>query len=517
MDAAEDLFNEIKPDQLYPMEFVVYRVTGFRPDSGTFDATVVGQALIRDLGAFIQSLSADLELSMDQPRGRAVSLDELARKLEVDRRTIQRRRGDGLVLHWVQDSSGVPFLGCYPDAIDRYLEKLGGPLRRNRPWKRMTSDERQSIIDRADEIHVAEGCTLDSTAARIAVETCRARSTIRQVLKRHDQTAEHPIFGEHGALNSRDVDLCNRARQMGIPLASCATRFGKSVPAIHRAMLRQRVSRLKSIPLRWSHMQTFDRSDVDEVLLGIQEVHQGLPGPDGIIDLANPQIDEGAEGRDRLVAAAHWLIARAVKALEALPGQPRNADVDVIERDLIWAGRLRAALVRQGLPASLHACEHWLGRPVQALPREPALSLLLDAMQVTSSVVSAMDPGRSNRLESRCTAAMDRELSARDPVSRTRAAARHDTGDLCMPWPLKALVAWPWLEPDPRWLMKYTSLETSDRELVVKRWGLLGYRPHGTGELASAQGRTPSSMQRRLHNLEVQLRMNSTSLETEGL
>ena len=41
MDAAEDLFNEIKPDQLYPMEFVVYRVTGFRPDSGTFDATVV--------------------------------------------------------------------------------------------------------------------------------------------------------------------------------------------------------------------------------------------------------------------------------------------------------------------------------------------------------------------------------------------------------------------------------------------------------------------------------------------
>ncbi|MEE2908537.1 MAG: hypothetical protein VX527_11990, partial [Planctomycetota bacterium] len=112
MDAAEELIAEIRTEQLYPMDFVVYRVTGFRPESGTFDATVVGQALIRDLGAFIQSLSVELDLSMDHPRGQALSLDEVAATLEVDRRTVQRRRVNGLVLHWVRDSQGRRFLGC---------------------------------------------------------------------------------------------------------------------------------------------------------------------------------------------------------------------------------------------------------------------------------------------------------------------------------------------------------------------------------------------------------------------
>ena len=109
MDAAEDLLAEITPDQLYPMEFVVYLVDRF--SSGVRHHSMRqaswGKALIRDLGAFIQAISADLGVvcRIVNQRGQAIPLDEVGcSMLQVDRRTVQRRRGDGLVLHWVRDS-----------------------------------------------------------------------------------------------------------------------------------------------------------------------------------------------------------------------------------------------------------------------------------------------------------------------------------------------------------------------------------------------------------------------------
>ncbi|MEE2907682.1 MAG: hypothetical protein VX527_07595, partial [Planctomycetota bacterium] len=254
------------------------------------------------------------------------------------------------------------------------------------------------------------------------------------------------------------------------------------------------------------------RADADEVLLCFPEVQTNLPGPDVSIDLSLNLTPVVLNNRERLVVAGHWLVARAGRALASLSTQPKACEVDEIERDLLWAGRIRAALVYQGLPATLQACEHWLGRPVQVLPRDFALRLLLEGLQTAWSVVESLEPRWSDRLESRCAVGMDRELSTRQPVSRARAAARHGPGDLLMPWPLHDLVAWSWLEPRTEWISRSTQLEPAARQLVVERWGLCGNRPASIAELAVLHDTTANSMQRQLHKLEVQLRMNRASL-----
>ena len=305
-----------------------------------------------------------------------------------------------------------------------------------------------AIIERARQIRQSSESSLDSVAAIIGQETGRARSTVRDVLRRHDQSCDQQIFPEHRALAAREIELCCRARRVGIPLSKCADRLNRSVPAIHRAILKHRVGILKSIPLTWIDQPVFARQDADEVLLGGETLQAGLVGPDQSIHLADiPQPDSSID-LSRWIAASHWLIARASRSLATLSKQPLAMHIDRIECDLLWAGRIRASLVMHGLPASLQACEHWLGRSVESLPREAALNLLEDALRSTWHVLDDIDPGRADRLSARCASAMDRLLSSRTPLARSRASARHQPGDLDIAWPLRQMVPWPTLEPE---------------------------------------------------------------------
>ena len=44
MDDAERLMRDIQPEQLYPLEYVIFRITRFRPEASDDDSAVVGSA-----------------------------------------------------------------------------------------------------------------------------------------------------------------------------------------------------------------------------------------------------------------------------------------------------------------------------------------------------------------------------------------------------------------------------------------------------------------------------------------
>ena len=62
LTAAEQLAGEIERDRVYPEEFIVYRVTGYRPERPAPPVTLVGAALVTDLVTLIQRLSRRLDL-----------------------------------------------------------------------------------------------------------------------------------------------------------------------------------------------------------------------------------------------------------------------------------------------------------------------------------------------------------------------------------------------------------------------------------------------------------------------
>ena len=71
------------------------------------------------------------------------------------------------------------------------------------------------------------------------------------------------------------------------------------------------------------------------------------------------------------------------------------------------------------------------------------------------------------------------------------------------------MVPWPTLEPEAYWISRFERLESGQRSVAILRWGLEGVRPHDIAEIAEINGTTASSMQRRLHRLEMRMRTDS--------
>src|SRR4051794_36550235 len=69
LELAEALVGQIDPAQVYPYEWVVFRLTGYRPDDGGGAAaasggpiTIPGSALLADLPPLIERLCVTAEL-----------------------------------------------------------------------------------------------------------------------------------------------------------------------------------------------------------------------------------------------------------------------------------------------------------------------------------------------------------------------------------------------------------------------------------------------------------------------
>src|SRR5688572_3537862 len=90
MNAAERLIADIDPKQNYPQDFIIYRITGYRSDHNEEPVTLVGQALLPDLVNLVQLLSEQLALPPDYNERRALMLDDVAARLKVSQKTIQR-------------------------------------------------------------------------------------------------------------------------------------------------------------------------------------------------------------------------------------------------------------------------------------------------------------------------------------------------------------------------------------------------------------------------------------------
>ncbi len=86
MEAAEQLVAQIDPQQVYPEEFIIFRITGYRPDLPDEPVGLVGEALVADLVTLIQRLSQGLDLSPEHDDRTPVTLDDLARRLNISAR-----------------------------------------------------------------------------------------------------------------------------------------------------------------------------------------------------------------------------------------------------------------------------------------------------------------------------------------------------------------------------------------------------------------------------------------------
>lgn len=371
---AERLHDEIEDQQTYPLDFVTFRITGYRPRNGE-QTLLVGGPLRDDLRLLIDSLSRSCEMKLADGE-RVETPRQLAQRLGVSTKTIDRWRRTSLRWRWaVLPGEDRPQVVIPTEAVESMQARQGDKVQRASRFSRVDSAQRLRLVDRARRLARDTKLSRHQIARRLALQVGRSPETIRAVLEKHDrQNPENRIFPLDGRqLGDRQRRVIARAMTRGVDVAKITKRFRCSRSTVYRVLHEQRAQALRDRPIGYSTLPWF--ADVEaavsrgEDLPSLLEAHAPMPaqissppepppaGPDELpAPLDNlylqPQLDRPSQ---RVLAARmNFHRYRAARLRDRLPSSsPRVADLDAIESALARADQLRQMLVRMNLPVVL--------------------------------------------------------------------------------------------------------------------------------------------------------------------
>ncbi|MEM1331623.1 MAG: hypothetical protein AAGG07_13795 [Planctomycetota bacterium] len=401
-DRAEALAGEIDPDAWYPEDWLVFRVTGYRPEDAG-ESLIVGAAVLADLSALVERLTERLAESLDAYPG-AVRQAELESRWGVSPRTIDRARRAGLVARRARDARGKPVLVFTPEAVEAYEAR--DPRRTTPPSRprRMTQTERTWVLRRAASYGARLGWGRMKIAQRLAARSGRSAEAIRAMLASEGVGPDTP-----DRLGDRNGRLVVRAERLGIGAAEVAQRLQRPTRSVLRAVTATRCSHGQ----RWTEaLDGWFGSTLDP------PGSHGLPGwkPTGEVG----HLLARARGASPVEAAweramLDWRRALVVGAAELFRVGDRSGTADQASFRLRVASRVVAVLAMAELPVIVRTVEDRLGAPVESLGHTRASALLARCLEEAGRDAARMALGTQGH-------APRGRLAARVTVSANRAA-----------------------------------------------------------------------------------------------
>lgn len=483
IERAEELAGEVEAGNTYPNEWVVYRVTRYRPESGGLMSTegVVGEALLRELGTFVEHLCDACRVSekeLEGTEGEFVDAGTLAARWGVSRKTLDRYRGTGLVARRVRGAKGKVKILFSARAAEAFRSRHGERISEAGRYTRMDEATRNRIVRVAARMQKMHGCSLNQVAARLADKHGRSHEAIRQLLFKHagerDGTKKKrtPAAGGQGGAGGAGAELdagtspiserkrrvAYRAWKRAIEPGAIAEHLGHSKASVQRAILLERVALLESqIPAMSGHEAlTFEMQGADEVLLGPapvwkwerRRVERDLA--EFLEQNRARVVPVGAEESARAIAYWYLLWKSRVAIARVSRLHPSAGEIDAVETWLKWAARLKALLVRSQFPLMIETLEKRLEARLETLRPGLAVEMVREGIGAVRDAVDAFDPlraaGSGARLAGAVSPAITR-LAARwarrvqEEAPRGRATALYTQSPVLEDW-TRALCPW---------------------------------------------------------------------------
>ena len=398
LDRLEMLLQDIDPASTYPIDWLVYRVTGIRPEASSQTDVVEGHRLLGELVVLIEEVDRKLgprtynaEIHVDA--------EEAARRIGVSRRTLQRWRHFGLPMRMYRHPGGTIRAGVRRESLGHFARGHPGRISRARGRSRIQPDEDESIREllrrlRSEGVETAE-------AIRITAGTFgRSPSAVRSRLDRRDSR-------EAAGNSDRRARLVGRARARCISRAILARRLDRTEETIRRHELDARWKHLLGLEKDEVDVPNIDRDDAIQVFGAagmLDELPRRLDGapPELWLDTVRslPEQEEVESVKARL-AAMHYARSMAAAGVSRTGSgdfqeHHRLGDrvLDPIESSLRWWGLLLERNTISGLAAGLRRLEQSIGRRIETLSPRRLRSGLDLLMRATSDAVRSFDPSR---------------------------------------------------------------------------------------------------------------------------
>jgi RNA polymerase sigma factor (sigma-70 family) len=267
VDSAEALLGILEPAQEYPYEFIVYRLTGFRGRRANPPEAIPGKHLRVDLLRMMLDISRSFELLASDYREGACDVSQLAQRLGVSTKTVQRLRRRGLPARYLVFPDGKPRIGFLDSSVEAFMQHRA--QRRASRFSLLTPMQRMDVIRRARRMAMFTHCTLSEVARRIAARTGRAVETIRYTIRRHD--LRHPreaVFPHLTApLDDTQKEVIFRCFLRGVSAPSLAASYNRTRGSIYRVINEMRARQLMQRPIPLMYNPQFELPNADELIL----------------------------------------------------------------------------------------------------------------------------------------------------------------------------------------------------------------------------------------------------------
>lgn len=261
VNRAERLLAEIDPARTYTYEYLCYRITDFRPDTGP-GGKISGADALHDLRLFIADVSGSADISVQSAGEPVLSLQELAEKYQVSSKTVSRWRQQGLVGRRFKFGARTR-LGFLQSSVERFVKTHGEQVERGARFSKLTEEERDMIVRRARRL-AAAGANSAQIVQRLARRLGRSAETVRYTLKAFDR--EHAgceVFGERPATLTAELRRkIDQEYRRGVSVEVLARRYDRTKATIYRIVNEARANRLLELPLDYIDNPDFAKPSV---------------------------------------------------------------------------------------------------------------------------------------------------------------------------------------------------------------------------------------------------------------
>jgi len=412
--AAEDLLHAIDPAKAYPFDFIVYRITGYRPKSGAAGTLLTGLALQHDLGLLIEQLSDSLDVQTSALAEPVLTIDDVTERFNVTSKTIQRWRRRGLPARKFLFADGKRRVGFLVSSVERFFATHRQQVDRGTNFSQVDDAERDEILRRARRLATLCQCCTNEIARRIARKLNRAPLTVLHTIRKHDEERpDRAIFPRAAEpIGEEDRARILKSHRHGVPMRTLARRLCRPRSAVYRVIVEERVARLSKRKVRYIDDPLYHQPGAEEVVNALVEAEElAAPGkpedarvprdlPPYLQDLyRTPLLSPAKERALFLKFNLHKRqFAQARRRLE--PQFARVRDLDELERAWRKVTETKNAIVRANLRLVVSVARKHL-RPNLAL-----MELVSDGNITLMRAVESFDVHRGHRFSTYATLAL---------------------------------------------------------------------------------------------------------------
>ncbi len=269
LEAAEELFTIIDRDKEYPFEFVFFRITGFHPTGPGGDELIEGGVLLDDLRVFLSRLRGWLARPASEQKQKFYTAEELAKNVGVSAKTIYRWRDRGLLAKMFIFNDGKVRTCFLKSTVDKFLKDNPDFLTGAKNFGRLTNDQKQKIIKRADKLTATTNLSRHQIIKRLSSEFDRCDETVRSVLLSNDKANAEKSGSTYisGAIDPAQAAEIYRLFKQGCKVKELMKRYNRNKSSIYRIINRRKARALLARKIEFIPSDEFLEEDAAEKIL----------------------------------------------------------------------------------------------------------------------------------------------------------------------------------------------------------------------------------------------------------